>query len=473
MGATFLNTLWENDIMANFLYNDTTNSTIIGSKGWFQDVLFYITERLNMHVKIREEIQIIDGTPTPMLCPYLLNQNLTDVCSGGMPIKESASGIAFAMPIAIDRQAQTLLAGAPTGTAPDSWVYIEIFALAQWFLFFSILLVISFAMLLIEVLSGEGPPDGQKPYIYEGFAMTLMFSIQQGSHPENRHKTAKRAVALTTSMLTFLVFTYYSNDITAKMTAGSPPIPVRTFDDVLEHGYKVIVIGTHQLRILAESNNGTAKHSVYKLFFEEENENIKKYRKAIYDDKKTRKQFIEEGGQELPEWHDWTMENLGSAIKQIMRDQKTLFYCAESCDKTKFKTGEVVALKMDDTTITWGGFWLRPDSEYLSLFNHHLLKAFETGILKRIDNSYRSEWKPPIKIGLTEPEPLGITNVMFLFSFLGASIIITLLLAAIENLVKKKLTRTLNENQVITFTFCLKTQVEGSIDSFILESHVN
>ena len=56
------------------------------------------------------------------------------------------------------------------------------------------------------------------------------------------------------------------------------------------------------------------------------------------------------------------------------RDKKTLFYCATSC--IGMSRGKVVALDMDDTFYTLGGFALRPDSEFLSVFNHYLLKVF-------------------------------------------------------------------------------------------------
>ena len=83
------------------------------------------------------------------------------------------------------------------------------------------------------------------------------------------------------------------------------------------------------------------------------------------------------------------------------------------------------------------GFALRPDSEYLSLFNHYLLKAFETGILHRLDRKWHAEWEPPIKIGLTEPEPLGMNNTMFPFSFLAAIMILSVIASVLEKVVKK------------------------------------
>ena len=58
MGSTFLNTLWRNDVWADFIYND--NGTVIGSKGWFQEKLFYVTDALNLSVLPRENNMMID-----------------------------------------------------------------------------------------------------------------------------------------------------------------------------------------------------------------------------------------------------------------------------------------------------------------------------------------------------------------------------------------------------------------------------
>ena len=96
-----------------------------------------------------------------------------------------------------------------------------------------------------------------------------------------------------------------------------------------------------------------------------------------------------------------------------------------------------MALDMDDAIYALGGFALRPDSEFLSVFNHYILKAFETGILQRLDVEWNSQRKTPIKIGITEPEPLGINNVMFPFSCLAAAVIISVVMSVIEKLVNK------------------------------------
>ena len=64
-------------------------------------------------------------------------------------------------------------------------------------------------------------------------------------------------------------------------------------------------------------------------------------------------------------------------------------------------------------------------------------QAFETGILKRLEMIWNIDRKSSIKIGITEPESLGINNVMFPFSCLAATIVISVVMSVIEKLVNK------------------------------------
>ena len=91
-------------------------------------------------------------------------------------------------------------------------------------------------------------------------------------------------------------------------------------------------------------------------------------------------------------------------------------------------------MKMDDAWYTNIGFGLQKDSEFMAIFNHYLLKAYENGILNRLYLFHIDQ--PDIKIGLNEPEPLGIDNVMFPFSFLAVGFITSMAIAAIEKLQK-------------------------------------
>ena len=85
------------------------------------------------------------------------------------------------------------------------------------------------------------------------------------------------------SILTLLVFVFYSNDITAEMTSGPPIIPIRTFEDVLHHGYKVIARTSYDERFLASSKPGSARLEVYKNNFEKKS-NLYEILQAVIQD---------------------------------------------------------------------------------------------------------------------------------------------------------------------------------------------
>ena len=392
MGAVFINSLWatmddgSDDGWANFNYDD--NGTIIGSRGIFQEMLFYMTDRVNVTI-ITKDANKLAGR-----CPAMLEFNLTDVCSGGVPITGQPGES-----IPVHRQAQTLLAGVPKGSPPDAWVYLEVFGLPQWVGFFSLLLITSLAMKLTIAFSKDTIDNGA----IVGLPTIYQYTIQGGSHPVSK-QLAPRMISFTTGVVTLLMFIYYGNEITSKMTAGSPRHPVRTFDDVLAHGYRVIIAGGFNLKLLKNSPIASSKHMVYKLYFENDDP-------------------LE--GKENDNWRAWYENGIDWAKNEIRKDPKTLFYCADSC--VKYKNDTIVALKMHDSTYTMGGFGMQNNSEYLDMFNYYLLKEIEHGIVNRL-------WRPdPIaKIGINEPQPLGFKNVMFPFLFLGTSIVISVTIVAIE-----------------------------------------
>ena len=148
-------------------------------------------------------------------------------------------------------------------------------------------------------------------------------------------------------------------------------------------------------------------------------------------------EIIAELEKKLPHWYK--AKNGDWAIEQIISDPKSLLYCPDnSCDeKGDIRKGRVVAFEMEDAEHVWNAFLFRPDSEYLSLFNHYLLKAFETGILQRLDKIWNAHLKPPIKIGIAEPQPLEIYNVMFPLSLLAAAIVISIVIATVEKVAYK------------------------------------
>ena len=127
MGAEFVNAQWHNKGWAELIYDD--NGTIVGSWGIFQEMLFYMTDQLNLTMVTKDvnkeeingtSILKFQETEKLMPCEIMLKLHLADVCSGGVPIKGPWIGVNDTqdLTIAIQRQPNTLIAGLPKGNAP-------------------------------------------------------------------------------------------------------------------------------------------------------------------------------------------------------------------------------------------------------------------------------------------------------------------------------------------------------------------
>ena len=82
--------------------------------------------------------------------------------------------------------------------------------------------------------------------------------------------------------------------------------------------------------------------------------------------------------------------------------------------------------------------WLQNDSEFLQIFNHYIMKMYETGVYnrmyrRRFSMKYRRE-----EFGLQEPRPLGAGNVLFLYNSLGIGIVAALGIAFVEYIVARR-----------------------------------
>ena len=87
------------------------------------------------------------------------------------------------------------------------------------------------------------------------------------------------------------------------------------------------------------------------------------------------------------------------------------------------------ALNILDSSISPGAFAYQKDSEFRGLFDYHLMKMKESGILDLINTDHLPE--PPLVIGMTGANSLGYDNLIFptiVLSFGGfGALIITVL----------------------------------------------
>ena len=407
-GATFINSLLNNGFYSQILRDHANN--IIGSWGFFQEMLFYITEKVNMTVQTTE----VPHEPWEMLENGswtggigILQRNEVDIVSLGLGQTSQRCSV-IDCPMSTLRNPLTLIAAKPKGTTVRLWVYIEVFGVIQWAFFFAFLAAFVMMTILFNTNGGEESQQSESKIniSLKAIESAYLFMIQLGNH-DNVWSLGKRLLALTASMLTLLMFVYYTNDITAKMTSGGPKIPIRTFDDVIHHEYKVIVASSYYKSILETAKHGTAKLQVYKKDIK--NEPIRDYNEAL---------------------------------KEIISDPKTLWFTDKLTTVPVTAIWEelfnqVVALKMDDSGYTITGFGLQKESEFLKMFNHYLLKENENGIRNRLYKKYFISLYVKEEFGMNEPQPLGVDNVIFTFACLGVGGTTAMGIAIVEFVVRK------------------------------------
>lgn len=365
---------------------------------WYQDQLSYITENLNLTKKDmvmpRKWRQFKNGSWGGGI--GMVERGKVDVLSNGLGVTLHRSTV-LDYTIATARSSNTLIRQRPKGSAPDMWVYLRIFGILSWTIFFSLLSAFMFVIPLASVLSKEGPKNYLACAIL-GLTTSYLYAIQLGSHPPGK-QYAMRCLTLTISMLTLLVFIYYSTDITAEMTSIKSDTPVRTFEDVIHHDYNVVVSTAWAIDLLARAKPGSAKHKAYR--------NLK----------------------ELPNYEE--------ALQNVINDPKTLFYSWEGVlvqvdNRAQHFQSQAYALKMDDATYSLTSFGLQKNSEFRQIFNHFLQKQLEHGIIKRLYRKHHNSLYVHKEFGMPEPQPLGYDNVMFPYILLGGSLVASLLMAMVE-----------------------------------------
>ena len=419
-GATFVNGVSENPGWADFIKDN--NGNLIGTEGYYQDMLFYITDHLNLRIETFElpwgSKQLENGSWTGAI--GMLQSQRVDTISSGLGINIQRS-YAIDYPIPTNRSPLTLIAAKPKGTSPNTWVYVRVFGFHQWMIFIIALLLMAMGLSFIQILSEDqshrelrAERQSHINYIFSSsisaLSMVCLYTIQLGSHTNSR-QMAPRFLTITACLLTLIMFIFYTGDITAEMTSGPRGIPINNFEDVIYHDYKVITMANYYENVLASAKPGSAMLEVYNNNFEKQTE----------------------------------LDNSIQGLRKVLEDpdSKTLMFASPDSyiptnPSEKAITDKTFPLKkLDDTLYSIGTLALQKDSEFHQIFNHYILKALEGGDYKRVYRNHHMDLFVKENFELPEPQPLGVNNVMFCFISLGFGLCLSITLVMIEFLTKK------------------------------------
>ena len=131
------------------------NDNIVGSKGYLQDKLFYITDKLNLTMDVIEAewaASLINGSWNGPL--GFLQRKEADVASNGIGINLLRSNfIDYTIPIV--RAPVTLIAVIPKGVSLNMWVYVDVFGVNQWMFIVLCLALIVVGLSVILTMSED------------------------------------------------------------------------------------------------------------------------------------------------------------------------------------------------------------------------------------------------------------------------------------------------------------------------------
>ena len=400
---------------------------ITQTDGFLQEKFFFITEGLNLSIKIEicpyEDLILEDGSWGGEI--GVLERREADVFSRGLYLREERRAVIdFTLPISHDYD--VLAYGIPKGRAPSMWAYINVFGVAQWAIFFAALMGIVLLMSTIHTISCQIEENSWTRNALSAIEMTFLFLLQSGNHLNDGH-FGTRILSISLSLLTLLFFVYYANDITADMTSGPPPIPIKNFEDILTFGYRIIVKDNITENFFSNAEPGTARYQISETNLENfdhyyVNDSFNFHALEVLVEDPLALLFTDRLSL-IPEYHN-NYDDLPDWGAQYLQYQKYLL-------------SQIRFLQVDGSMPAFSSFLLQKQSEFLGSFNYFLMKQNEHGISSRLFRKYHMPLYINEQFGLIEPKSLGYKDVMFLFILLGSGMLSSLSIAWVEMLRKK------------------------------------
>ena len=206
-----------------------------------------------------------------------------------------------------------------------------------------------------------------------GLAVSTML-LMQLTYDLAIHSLSARTLFLFASLLTYILYTYYTCDLTARMTSGPKPIAILSFRDVWDGEYRVVVQeGTSNHEYLKNAEKGSAMNEVQKVQFEHSC-----LRRSLCVKLHIFAQYYYGRMDGNP---DYFVNSAADAWDQTLTRPKTLFFTSALRGLGK---SQHTILKMTDSIYGHNGWTFEKNSEFTEFFNHHLFKLMENGLMNKL-----------------------------------------------------------------------------------------
>ena len=368
-------------------------SQILEATGLFQDVIEHLAAELNFtttHV-LPPDMQWgnlnKDGNWDGMV-KMLLDREI-DICTGGMTITEGRSSV-ITFSIGLVKDTYTISMKKLTKITFNLTSYIHIFHVVSWGVIAVFVFLMSLGFVLIRKYDLDKFHDDSEEFTVINSIGVVTSALLQKSYPLTINALSSKIIFMTLYLSSFLLFAFYTADLTAMMTTSSPPNEVNTFETIIGDGYKIVTWDKGLLHDLFVTSKSQPYHGIYTKHMESDPESMI--------------QFGQDIGQVLAEHENYAF--FGSAL---------YFYNRTDIDKLD-------VIGSYDTFLALG---LQKDSELLPLFDYYLIKMKQSGLLAKL----LSGWQQTIlhlsttRNGNLATE-LGYRSVLlpFIFVLVGAGV---------------------------------------------------
>ena len=372
-----------------FDYTVNQDGHAVDAKGFLVDILQQLGKNVNFTTVMMPPKDGQWGSKTDKgeytgLVGDLVYRRADIAPSGLYVVKWREEVIDFAMPVLEDLQ--TLIARASSGRVVDFTVYLEIFMPQAWVMVgisFALMSVIFFAMRFINKRNQANIIHN----ILSSLATSAMHLIQKPGDLSSVTNISSRVILIIFALHSYVLFTYYSCNLTAAMTSTAPNAGVSSFEDAKRHGYQVLVIdgSSHAERVkdkgldlvMLEPSSGT------------------NFPELIANEMSKKPRIL----------------NFGSSLSFVGRR-------------------DIYPLQIKESLRQMVAFALQKDSEYKELFNHNMHKLNEAGILDNLAQKYLPNQRS-LQADI-EAVSLGYDNVLFPSLIMLIGIAFSILISCIE-----------------------------------------
>ena len=168
----------------------------------------------------------------------LVNREVDIAPSGLYRIKWREQVIDFATPVLEDLQ--TLIAKESSGKEVNFTVYLEIFMPGAWILVCLSLASMSCTIHTMRLLKNEQTSNFMDKALLNMAATGRQFI--QIPYNFSVDSVSSRMALIAFFMNSYIIFTFYTCNLTAAMTSTAPNSGIASFEDAVKNGYKVVVL---------------------------------------------------------------------------------------------------------------------------------------------------------------------------------------------------------------------------------------